>query len=379
MGVCSCTDDSAAAKAAEMFHSPCPDDDFLGFPPGDVRARHYREVWAKYETATPTDVTLVISSQLDAAEQTEEFVDAPVATIGTLPSGFGYLCKKGRKSMSKPAINQDAWLSAQLDDRFFVYAVFDGHGKNGHWVAHRVKDYFLTSLTAAPDGVAQLVKCKGPEKVLTDCLRDAQGALITDKDSSMAMHSGTTATVCIHDLSLNTLTVANVGDSTCVLGTRRVGADPFGTPLMRDHKPELDDERTRITQHGGIVRFDGSYDHRVYDFRGKGPGLNMSRSLGDTYVHRLCGVSCIPEVRTHTVSSEDQVLLLCSDGVWGNVTPDEAVAVVMDCKPQDAMQAAAALYSLASTRWMEYYRGPFMDDITILVIYLQSIEIRHNI
>jgi len=59
--------------------------------------------------------------------------------------------------------------------------------------------------------------------------------------------------------------VANAGDSRCVMG--RAGT---AIPLSFDHKPENEEERTRIERAGSTItegRVDGN--------------LNLSRSLGD--------------------------------------------------------------------------------------------------
>ena len=46
-----------------------------------------------------------------------------------------------------------------------------------------------------------------------------------------------------------------------------------------------------------------------------GPGLAMSRSLGDTLAHSV-GCSCEPDI-THTVLGlKDRIIVVASDGVW---------------------------------------------------------------
>merc|ERR1719330_1858435 len=50
--------------------------------------------------------------------------------------GYGYTCRKGLKP---EAPNQDSWAILQMDT-ISLYAVFDGHGNNGHFVSNFVKD-----------------------------------------------------------------------------------------------------------------------------------------------------------------------------------------------------------------------------------------------
>merc|ERR1711972_238071 len=93
--------------------------------------------------------------------------------------------------------------------------------------------------------------------------------------------SGTTATVVVHDHVQDKLLVSHVGDSSAVIVRSVVGTahKVEGARLTRDHKPELSDERERIEKHGRVV-YDGVC-HRVVKKVGAGPGLAMSRSLGD--------------------------------------------------------------------------------------------------
>ena len=56
---------------------------------------------------------------------------------------------------------------------------------------------------------------------------------------------------------------------------------------------------------------------------GIGPGLAMSRSLGDHAVAEV-GVTAEPVMLTEAVTPEDEVLILASDGVWEFISSQEA-------------------------------------------------------
>merc|ERR1712032_173885 len=113
--------------------------------------------------------------------------------------------------------------------------------------------------------------------------------------------------------------------------------------LTRDHKPNLPDERRRIESNGGRVVFDGYANHRVYAKNARYPGLNMSRCLGDLLGHQDCGISCEPEVKNYKILPTDQILMLCSDGVWEFISPAEAAGIVKEFPSAKAMQAADRL------------------------------------
>lgn len=165
-----------------------------------------------------------------------------------------------------------------------------------------------------------------------------------------------------------------MADSTGVLGTWKSGSPKScdAVQLTRDHKPDLKDERARIEKAGGRVVFDGYANHRIYAKNGRYPGLNMSRCLGDLMGHQDCGISCEPEILQREIGSEDQVLLLCSDGVWEFITPKEAVALIAEYPPEQAMAAAEKLAKQAWDRWIAEEGGAVVDDITVVLVHLQG-------
>mmetsp|Transcript_41695 Transcript_41695/g.72375 ORF Transcript_41695/g.72375 Transcript_41695/m.72375 type:complete len:220 (+) Transcript_41695:1-660(+) len=183
--------------------------------------------------------------------------------------------------------------------------------------------------------------------------------------------SGTTSTVVVHDHKYQTLTIAHVGDSTAVLGRSLLGNDKLmAVELTQDHKPQLNQERLRIEHGGGMVRRDGP-TFRVYARGGKYPGLNMSRCLGDVAAHENAGLSAVPDVLEHEVGSSDKILLVCSDGVWTFIDPQEAIDIVSEFGEDDALKAAEALATKAWDKWMVKENGNAVDDITVIVVYLQ--------
>lgn len=281
-------------------------------------------------------------------------------------SSMGYTCRKGLKPESP---NQDAWTVLKVAGDYTIYGVFDGHGQKGHDISNFVKEtlpkLILKDRRFKPGGEDHGV-------VLKDAFKKIQSLISTcDQMKQLdAKLSGTTCTIGIHDYHTNKLTIAHVADSTGVLGTRR-GDEVTGEPITRDHKPDLKDERARIEKAGGRVVFDGYTNHRVYAKNGRYPGLNMSRCLGDLLGHQDCGVTCEPEISVYEIKPENNVLLFCSDGVWEFITPAEAVKLVSEYEPVRAMQAADKLAKEAWDRWIEEEGGSVVDDITVVLVFLQ--------
>jgi serine/threonine protein phosphatase PrpC len=283
--------------------------------------------------------------------------------VDTTSLGLGHTCRKGLKPESP---NQDSWSVMQVDGDFAIYGVYDGHGQRGHDVSNFVKDN-LPKLILRD----QRWKTADMLPMLSDCFKRTQ-SLVSAADRMKklsAKMSGTTASVVIHNYKESKLFVAHVADSTVVLGSYK-GGKWQGIALTRDHKPNLSDEKARIEKAGGRVVFDGYANHRVYAKNGRYPGLNMSRCLGDLMGHQDAGCSCEPEVNEVPLKPEDRVLLVCSDGVWEFISPEEAVLMVGDMS-NNPQQAADKLAKEAWDRWIREEGGAVVDDITAILIYLK--------
>jgi len=279
-------------------------------------------------------------------------------------TGMGYTCRKGLKPESP---NQDSWCVMVVEGDFAFYGVFDGHGKQGHDISNFVKEN-LPKLIIKD---ARFKEHNEDGKICIDAYKRIQNIIITaDQMKKLdAQLAGTTCTTCIHSFVHNKLTFAHVADSTAVLA--KLKDKTFtAVQLTRDHKPELKDERARIEKNGGRVVFDGYANHRVYAKNARYPGLNMSRCLGDLLGHQDCGISCEPETMEMQITAEDSFLLLCSDGVWEFITPQEAVDFVKDHGPAKAMVAAEKLAKEAWDRWIKEEGGAVVDDITVVLIHL---------
>lgn len=125
---------------------------------------------------------------------------------------------------------------------------------------------------------------------------------------------GSTAVVAV--VTPEKIIVANCGDSRAVLcrGGKAV-------PLSNDHKPDRPDELNRIQAAGGrVIYWDGA---RVLGV------LAMSRAIGDNYLKPF--VSCEPEVTITDRTSDDDCLILASDGLWDVVSNDTACGVARMC------------------------------------------------
>ena len=128
---------------------------------------------------------------------------------------------------------------------------------------------------------------------------------------------GCTANVCL--VRDGVLYCANAGDSRAVLCRGGVAEE-----MSHDHKPEDKTERDRIYKAGSTVtegRVDGN--------------LNLSRSIGDLKHKQVASlppaeqpITCVPDVKTRTLSPDDEFLVIACDGIWEQKSSQDIVDFV---------------------------------------------------
>mmetsp|Transcript_46254 Transcript_46254/g.91676 ORF Transcript_46254/g.91676 Transcript_46254/m.91676 type:complete len:334 (-) Transcript_46254:45-1046(-) len=189
--------------------------------------------------------------------------------------------------------------------------------------------------------------------------------------------SGTTAVAAY--LHRDRLYVANVGDSRAVLGRMDTSRKSMqAIDLSDDHKPGRADERERVERAGGVVdqmafpiftngtvRWMRGGPDRVMDRSGMG-GLAMSRSLGD--LHLRPWISSTPELTERQLDSRDKMVVLGSDGVWDQMSSQEAVEIAG--RHGDPSTAAREIAGIARRRWQTETDNTISDDITAVVMRL---------
>eukprot|EP00418_Pyrodinium_bahamense_P071453 CAMPEP_0179080102 /NCGR_PEP_ID=MMETSP0796-20121207/35980_1 /TAXON_ID=73915 /ORGANISM="Pyrodinium bahamense, Strain pbaha01" /LENGTH=325 /DNA_ID=CAMNT_0020777449 /DNA_START=56 /DNA_END=1029 /DNA_ORIENTATION=+ len=268
--------------------------------------------------------------------------------------------------------NQDSFVTTANDSgsKCFV-GVFDGHGEKGGRVSNFARTALSRSLFEHKDLHSD------PRGALEGAYHDTQRQLEREHAPDASL-SGTTAVAAYQHR--DRLLVANVGDSRAVLG-RCDTARPSrlrAVDLSADHKPGRADERNRIERAGGTVdqmafpvftngsiRWVRGGPERVMDKSGMG-GLAMSRSLGDLSLRPY--VTSQPELVEKRLDNRDKVLVLGSDGVWDQVSSQEAVDIAG--RHPDPSAAAREITGVARRRWQANTDGLLSDDITAVVVRL---------
>ncbi|KAF4977175.1 hypothetical protein FZEAL_6283 [Fusarium zealandicum] len=231
--------------------------------------------------------------------------DAPACCHATSEKGQDERVLYGVSAMQGWRISMEDAHTAVLDldsakshsDKLSFFGVFDGHGgdKVALFAGQNIHNIIFKQDTFKKRDYAQGLK---------DGFLATDRAILNDPKYEEEV-SGCTA--CVSLIAGNKLYVANAGDSRGVLGIKG-----RAKPLSQDHKPQLENEKNRITAAGGFV-----------DFGRVNGNLALSRAIGDFEFKKSAELSpenqivtAYPDVEQHDLTDEDEFLVLACDGIW---------------------------------------------------------------
>jgi serine/threonine protein phosphatase PrpC len=312
----------------------------------------------------------------DEEEEDEEEVVTPTTTRALSDSTASLSDEPAQTAVTnKPTmvakINQDRGGIAYPYGncpRTALFAVYDGHGQGGELVSQYALHEVQRRLERHPTFSTHL------EKAFRETFTTVDESL-RNEPMIEPFYAGTTA--CVALLQQNELTMANAGDSRTVMARRTKGNDAVrweALDLTQDQNPDLPEEQARIVSQGGFVSAPPApgLSARVWLDAGLTQiGLAMARSIGDHAVATV-GVIADPVVSRHTITAEDDFLILASDGVWEFLSSQQAVAIVGEHLERGATKACQALIEAAASRWHDE-EGEYRDDITAIVVRLPGL------
>lgn len=272
-------------------------------------------------------------------------------------------------------VNQDAVLCIErvphnipgLDMHFF--AALDGHGHFGRDVSQTILQTFPVELEKklAPFTELEELTDEVVCTLLRDCIDNVHTSLL--KTRIPLQHSGTT--FCGSLIFDNTIYTLNVGDSQSMMVTRNPNEDYIIHDLNVLHSPDKPLERKRIEENNGVVHklpgipSEEAGPYRVWLPDMSGPGLAMSRSLGDTVAHSV-GVSHEPTFNIQRIDETCKYVLWASDGVFEFLLTSHVAEVLMT---DDTLQEKAKkIVKKAVKLWRRY--DSVVDDISVIILQL---------
>ncbi|KAL6290808.1 hypothetical protein ACE6H2_008318 [Prunus campanulata] len=196
------------------------------------------------------------------------------------------------------------------------------------------------------------------------------------------------------------LYIANAGDSRVVLGRlEKTVKQVKAVQLSIEHNASIESVREELRSLHPDDPQIVVLKHKVWRVKGL---IQVSRSIGDAYLKRqefnkepLLAkfrlsepfhkpiLKAEPTILVQKLYPEDQFLIFASDGLWEQLSSQEAVEVVQNY-PRNGIArklVKAALHEAAKKREMRYsdlkkidrgVRRHFHDDITVVVLFLDS-------
>lgn len=212
-------------------------------------------------------------------------------------------CQNNSNDSNNPNTTQDI---ANVN----FYGIYDGHG--GKFVSKFLSDNLCHFF------INKSVKYPLDKQYVNDTYDNLQNILFS-KHTEESTECGSTCLVVVHfkdENNRNCLNIMNTGDSRCVICRNNIGI-----ALTKDHKPDWPDERCRISKLGGVVKQDTYGTWRIND-------LSVSRAFGDKESRKF--VTHKPEMYKYNITNNDKFMIIACDGLWDEVSSQEAVNFVLD-------------------------------------------------
>jgi len=288
------------------------------------------------------------------------------------------ISKKGYVPYDHDKKNQDSVICRESlktgikDDRVVIhfFGVADGHGVVGHFVSQYVTRELPLECERRFKKIKRIADLH--DEIITDILSESiiNVSDRLDNESGIEIeHSGTT--LCCSLIYDNMIYTANVGDSQGMIVQLSPSNRRSVVDLNELHKPEDKHEKKRIEKYGGVVAklpdlpFEDAGPFRVWNPEMTGPGLAMSRSLGDGEAHEL-GVSSVPTIDARPLTPDCKYICWGSDGVFEFLTSDQVSLIILK---YDTIKDMAQNIVNEAVKWWRRM-DDVVDDISCVLLKL---------
>ncbi|KAH9298494.1 hypothetical protein KI387_030176, partial [Taxus chinensis] len=212
-----------------------------------------------------------------------------------------------------PHLGNEKYVSA--------FGVFDGHrGAPAAQFAARAIPGFLQSSGPFHSPSEALVH----SFLRTDILfrNELELQCCSTKGTRKDWHPGCTAAVAL--IIENKLFVANAGDCRTILCRKG-----HAVALSKDHVASCMHERERVIKEGGQVKW------QIDTWRVGSAALQVTRSIGDDDLKPA--VTAEPEITEILLSTDDEYLVIASDGLWDTLSNEDVISLIKDTVKEPSM------------------------------------------
>ena len=228
----------------------------------------------------------------------------------------------GRTKDGQFKINQDSFL-IQRDinyvKNFNIFAIFDGHGFNGHIISGYLKENLIKKIGQHP----QIKELKNLENIYSQFIKNnykiiRQIFFELDKEllsNEKLIDINLSGATCILIIQIgDNIISANIGDSKAILVYEDINGstcdDEYSKykniKLSRDCTPYIETEKMRIVMNGGnVIQLKNNLNQengplRIYLKDDNIPGLPITRSFGDR-IGKNIGMISNPVINEYTL------------------------------------------------------------------------------
>jgi len=202
-----------------------------------------------------------------------------------------------------------------------AFGIFDGH--RGAAAAQ-------FTVSAMPGILHSIGSFQSPSEALvnafirTDILfrNELELHCYTTKGRRKDWHPGCTAAVAL--IAENRVFVANAGDCRTILCRKGQAGS-----LSKDHVASCMEERDRVIKAGGQVKW------QIDTWHVGSTALQVTCSIGDDDVKPA--VTAEPEVTETLLSTDDEYLVMASDGIWDTIRNEEVISLIKDTVKEPGM------------------------------------------
>ena len=287
---------------------------------------------------------------------------------------YSYFSKEGENLEGSIKINQDFHLilpNINNNKDFNIFCLMDGHGPTGHFISSFISKYlsnFFKNNEIFNNPNLSYINYKLHEKdfsIIKKAIKRAEKELFKNTKID-SYFSGTT---CIILIQLgDRIICSNIGDSKAIM----IKSYERIIKLSLEHKPFLYEESLRIKANGGEICQMEEYGNKIGPFRiwkkgEKYPGIDISRSIGDSIATKL-GVISKPDFIEKSLDKETKFIVIMSKGVYEYLSDKEIMDIVMPFYlKNDPKGASQALCNIARILWKK--NDFIIDDTTAIVIF----------
>ena len=285
-------------------------------------------------------------------------------------------------------LNQDSYIIKRDINNiknFNIFAVFDGHGFNGHIISEYLKENLIKKIVnhqrlKVLDNLENIYSqfSDNKYKIIKELFYEIDNEILNLNINKDLSGSTCTLLIQIGDKIIN----ANIGDSKAILvyeddNINNIKNKYKIVKLSKDCTPNIETEKKRIIMNGGkVIQLKNNNEQekgplRIFLKDKMIPDLSISRSFGDK-IGKSIGVISNPVINEYTLNKTVKFILIASSGIWRFMKEKEIINYgVKYYLLNDPDNFCKSVVNKSMELWKQNVEN--IDDITILVIFFTFI------